>query len=188
MKPLLLAAGIGLAAFGTAAQDDAQKRREAAIWNAVANRVDRQNDLWFKSGDFPRVIQTLRLSVGLFPTDFDYVTSLGWMLENVEMYDQALAVYIRYRLDNPTLPDSPFPEAQFYFRRKIYAKIPPLLEPSLKDKPHPNSFRILAHSYERMGMLADSARVWKALVDFTPKDDAAKNNLARVEKKMKGGG
>jgi len=161
-------------------------KRMDAIWSAAAERIDRQNDVWFDIGDFPRVIQTLRISTGLFPTDYDYATSLGWMLENVQRWDDALAVYISYRKANPQDPDGAFPEANFYYMKKIYAKVPPLLEPSIKAKPHPNSYRILAHSYEKLKMFAESKRVWEALIARTG-DLTAKKNLERVEKKLKDG-
>ncbi len=174
-------AGCALVAASNAGQVDT--KRTTAIWDSASNRLDAQYDIWFKQGDFPRVIETLRLTVGLFPSDFDYATSLGWMLENVKLYDEALAVYIKFRKDNPMDADSTFPEASFYYRQKLYAKVPPLIEPSLKGKPHANSFRILAHSYDRLNLLEDSKRVWQALVDLT-KDPAAVRNLERVTKKM----
>jgi hypothetical protein len=37
-----------------------------------------------------------------------------------------------------------------------------------------------------MNMLADSKRVWELYIKRFPNDDAAKNNLKRVEGKIKG--
>jgi hypothetical protein len=55
-------------------------------------------------------------------------------------------------------------------------------------KPHANNYRTLAHAYERMNQLQDSKRVWQAMLLVYPKDLPAKNNLERVEKKLRGGG
>lgn len=163
-----------------------ESTRLRAIWQAAHERLEIQNDYWFDAGDFPRTIQTLRMMQSLYPNDYESVTNLGWLLESTEQWDEALAVYIRYGKENPEDPDGPYPEANFYFMKKAYAKVPPLLEPSLTKKPHPNSYRILAHSYERLGLLKDSARVWNFYIALAPNDGAAKANLARVERKMKG--
>ncbi|HZH98842.1 MAG TPA: hypothetical protein VEX38_07705 [Fimbriimonadaceae bacterium] len=162
-----------------------QKPRLDAIWAAVHNRLTGQMDFWFEDGDYPRCIQMLRVLNEMDPSDYEAATDLGWMLENVESYDEALAVYIKFRKDNPKSPDAAFPEANFYYFRKAYSKVPPLIEPTLKSKPHGNSFRILAHSYERLGLLADSKRVWQNFIKLAPKDETARANLRRVEGKIK---
>jgi tetratricopeptide (TPR) repeat protein len=161
--------------------------RVRAIWQAAHSRLELQNDYWFEAGDFPRTIQALRVMQNLYPYDYDSITNLGWLLESTEQWDEALAVYIRYGKDNPDDPDAHLPEANFYFMKKAFAKVPPLLEPSISKKPHANSYRILAHSYERLGLLKDSARIWNAFIAASPSEaPAAKVNLARVERKMKG--
>lgn len=154
------------------------------VWNAMNNRMVEQNDFWFKKGDFPRCIQLMRIQAELAPGDHETVSNLGWLLESTQQFDEALAVYVRHRLRNPNDPEAPFYEADFYFKRKAYAKVPPLLEPTLAKKPHPNSFRTLAHAYEKLGLLQDSRRVWQQLLKITPNDPAAKLNLQRVVRKL----
>lgn len=180
---------IGLLVFGgphaSVSKPGAQPSRASEIWERAEVRASRQSDIWFKRGDYLRAIQLLRFRAALFPSDYDINTDLGWMLSNVEAHDEALSVYVRFRQNNPTDADAPFPEANFYFQRRAYAKVPPLLEPTLPKRPHSNSYRILAHSYERMGLLQDSARVWRALLVRNPNDGAAKSNLERVESKLK---
>lgn len=182
----ILAAALGLvsAAFATGKQPEAD--RTSKIWEIADNRSVLISDIWFKDGEFPKCIQLLKFRAELWPSDYEVYTDLGWMQENIHHWDEALATYVRYRVQNPANKEAPYPEAQFYFLKKAYAKVPPLLEPTLAAKPHPDTFRILAHSYERMGLLTDSLRVWKQYIAFSPNDDAAKNNLVRVESKMKG--
>lgn len=146
----------------------------------------RQVDVWFKEGDYPRLIQLLRFRIEVYPNDYDLATDLGWMLESVERKTDALEVYRRYAKLNPNDPDAPFPEANHYFKLKQYDKVPPLIEPSLDKRPHPNSYRILAHSYERSGKLKDSKRVWELYLSRHPDDETAKNNLKRVVDKIGG--
>ncbi len=156
------------------------------IWEMADSRASQIMDIWFKDGEFPKCIQILKFRAEIFPDNYEIYTDLGWMQENTEHYDEALATYVRFKKQNAQNPDAPYPEAQFYFIKKLYAKVPPLLEPTLDAKPHPDSFRILAHSYERMGLLEDSKRIWTKYLSINPNDDAAKNNLTRVEKKMRG--
>lgn len=168
----------------------ASPSRVDAIWNHAVDRLNSQMDTWFEDGDFPRVINMCKVMYALYPSDFDIATNLGWMLENVEKWDEALAVYIKFRTENPRDPDAAWPEANFYYMKKAYQKIPPILEPTIKmsAKPHPNSYRTLAHAYERMNQLQDSKRVWMQMIQVFPKDLPAKNNLTRVEKKLRGAG
>jgi tetratricopeptide (TPR) repeat protein len=181
---------LGMSALALAPCAKAQapdSKRIDAIWDIAQERMVRQNELWFKGGDYPRLIQCLRLQHGIFPHDYDVATNLGWMLENVESWDQALAVYIEFRNQNAGDPNSPYPEAYFYYMKKAYDKIPPLLEPTLAKRPHPNSFRTLAHAYERLKLYADAKRVWVKYLSLAPDDLAAKANLAKVDKLLKGG-
>jgi tetratricopeptide (TPR) repeat protein len=182
---LLALSAVATASWSQGAPDP---KRVDLIWNHAADRLNQQTDVWFDDGDFPRVINLCRLMYGLYPDDFEVATNLGWMLENIELWDQALAVYIQFRTENPKNPDAAYPEASFYFRKKAYQKVPMLLEPTLKmaTHPHSNNYRTLAHSYEKLNLLADSQRVWKQLLSVDPRDEAAKQNLARVEKKLRG--
>lgn len=161
--------------------------RSKLILQIARERASRQNDAWFNDGDFPRAIQSLRVLHELFPHDYDLETDLGWMYENVEDYGSAISLYIAYRQGFPGDIDSEYPEAELYFRRKLYSKVPPLVEPALRrGTKDPNSFRILAISYERLGLFQDSKRVWDAYLVVAPNDEQAKNNRERVEKKRTG--
>jgi predicted Zn-dependent protease len=181
MRALLaLIALLSMSAFA-GAQDP---KKVAAIWEYVNERFDRQSDAWFEDGEFPMVIQLLRIQADLNPNDYDVVTNLGWMLENVEEWDEAVVVYREYRRNNPQDPDAMLPEADYWYRKKQFAKVIPLLK-GLTNKAHPNNFRILAHSYERTNKLKESESTWKRYIALAPKDEPAKRNLERVQKKLR---
>jgi predicted Zn-dependent protease len=150
--------------------------------------MDQQMDVWFDDGDYPAAIQMLRVTAEARPKDYDTITNLGWMLENIEEWDAAEAVYKRYERENVSDPDGALPIADYYFRRKKYEPIPALLSPKIAmgKKPHPNVYRILAHAYEKTGKLAESQQTWKAYIALAPGDLTAKVNLNRVEKKLAG--
>lgn len=184
MKKLLIGVGLLTAAFGVADVDRTKARLEI-IETAIHNRFVDQNDQWFDDGDFPRIIQLLWIEYEGNPYDYELATDLGYMLQNVQQYDKALAVYVRYRQDNPKDPDAAWPEANFYYSKKVYARVPPLLEKTIARKPHPNSYRILAHSYDKMGLFADAKRIWTTYLQRFPNDAQAKVNLKKVEAKIK---
>lgn len=156
--------------------------RLEAICQAMDDRMVTQNDAWFGEGDFPRCIQTLRFRVIFRPNDYEAVTDLGWMYGNVQDEKSELATYERYAKSNSKDPDAPFPAANFYFNKKRYAETIRLLGPSLAGKPHPNSYRLLAHSYDRSGDKAAAIRVWEQYLARFPEDAAAKKNLERLKK------
>jgi tetratricopeptide (TPR) repeat protein len=187
IKPALAVAALALVSAASAQNPD--PKRLEVIWDSVYDRLSRQTDAWFKDGDFPRTVQILRFHYSLDTTSFENGTNLGYMLENIELNDEALAVYIRLRTTNPNDPDDAWPEANFYFRKKAYAKVPPILEPTIKGHdPHPNNYRTLAHAYEKLNMFADAKRVWEKYLAKHPNDLAAKANLNKVIKKLSGGG
>ena len=148
----------------------------------MRGRINRQNDAWFHDGDFVPVIENQEILVQLDPQDEDTWSSLVWMYQNIEDPQMEWLTAKRFASANPTYSDSNYYEALFLFRHRMYAKIPALLEPAIKFVPpaDPNCYRLLAHSYTRMGYLADSLRVWDAYIKFKPDDAQAKVNRKKV--------
>ncbi|MFY9233918.1 MAG: hypothetical protein WAO58_05580 [Fimbriimonadaceae bacterium] len=188
MRAIALLLAVAMAGSAAPRWEQAPSPRMRVIWEAFNERLVMQNDIWFEDGEFPRVVQLLRVLYAMTPNSYEQATNLGWMLENIERWNEALAVYVGFRKQNAFHPEAYFPEADFYFKRKMYTRVPPLLEPTLKMpiKPHANSYRLLALSYERTGLLGDAQRVWNLLIKRDPADGAAKMNLSRVEKKLRG--
>ena len=188
MSALSLIAAAVLAASPQAGAP-ADSARMSLIWDAFNERLRSQTDIWFDEGQFPRSIQGIRIQYAMHPDSYEILTNLGWMLENVERWSDALALYVAFRKRHPNDAEAYYPEAQFYSMKKVYSKVPPLLEPTLKMRvlPHPNTYRILARAYEQLGLLADAKRVYTLLLERLPGDPATKNNLNRIERKIKGG-
>lgn len=179
-------AAFAIVASAGASAAKADQAKIDAIWDVANLRVNRQLEVWYEDGDFPRMTQALRFQYSLYPEDYEIATNLGFLLESIGYEDEALAIYIKHRRKNPNDPDAALPEATFYFQKRVYAKVLPLLEPAIKkEDAHANVWRLLANSYERMNLLADSKRVWQRYLQKAPNDATAKRNLARVEKKIK---
>ena len=175
----------GVCLFGLV---QAQDVRELAIWTSAHHRFVVQMDRWFEDGDYTRCIQLLRVMHEIDPHDYTTATDLGWMLGNIEEHDQELAVYKAYRLAYPEDPEAAYPEGELYFRQKKFDKVPPIIASTIAKKPHPNSYRILAHSYERLGRLLEAKEVWVKLIADYPNDravDTAQLHLKQVEEKLK---
>jgi len=190
MRVKLLCWVLALATVASAPAQKSGNPRVDAVWAAVHNRMYRQSDYWWEDGDFPRCVNLLRFMFRTMPGDYEIATDLGWMLENIDRYDEAAEVYQDFYTLNPKDPEAAYPIANYYFTKKQYEKAYTILDPTLKMQPHPhpNSFRVCAHSYERAGKLQDSKRVWNMLLKLTPNDGMAKANLARVEGKIKAAG
>lgn len=163
----------------------AQDPRQDAVWDAIDEAMIQYVDQNFHDGDLPRAIQGLRFRYAMHPDDWEAMSDLGWLLESTDSQDEALGLYMKYRRDYPDRRDACYSVAQFWFLKKSYAKIPALVEPELKKTPHPNMYRWLAHSYDRLGRYRDSVRVWDALIALLPGDLPAKSNRNRVLAKIK---
>lgn len=176
---LVLAAASSFAQFGTP--------REKEIWRNAYSRMSAQNEEWFHEGDYPRLVQLLTIMVELFPFDFDAVSTLGWMQENIDRYDLAIATYVRFRERNPNHPDAYYPEGEFYFRVRQYGKVIQVLDPVYKRHPDPNTLRILAHAYEKLNLYKDAKRVYDFYVTAFPNDATAKMNREKAIKRLEAG-
>ena len=159
--------------------------RQNQIWNAVDDCLIKYADEAFDDGEFTRVVSALRFRLAIHPNDSEVLTDLGWMLENTSRAGEALSLYISYRQRNASDTDAALPEITYYFRKKAYAKIPPIAEPELARTPTPNLYRMLYRSYEMLGLLSDAVRVLDLYLGRFPDDPAAKMNRERISKKMR---
>lgn len=165
--------------FGQANQSD-----QAEIFGAMDNRLQLQRQAWFDAGRFPVTAQILEFEVLFFPHDYDRVTSLGWMYGNMEMTDEEIRVYNWYRKTFPNDAEAHYPAGEFYFRRREYEKVIPIILPSLslKNKPHGNSYRILANAYDRLKKYKESMDIWNQFLKIEPNDPTALRNRDKVKK------
>ena len=181
LRLLSLLLGV-LASAGANAGNFPAEERE--VWLGAAEVMDESFDTWFTDGEFERCIPLLKIRYEVDPSSYDWVTDLGWILGSTDKPDEELAYYVRFRRENASDSDCALPEAQFYFLKKVYAKVPPLLEGTLDSKSHPNNYRILANSYEKLGQLKNSKKTWETYLKLDPNDGQAKVNLKRVIDKL----
>ena len=164
------------------------KDRLAEIWNHIDNRLINQSDLWFDLGEFPRCVALLQVQCAYSPDDYDVMTSLGWMLENIDRKEEAKSVYLDFGKRHPHEGDAMFALGFMYSNAKDYDNAIKVLEPTLSLNVSPNTYRTLAKAYERKKNYKDAIRVWELELKKYPDEDTAKNNINRVKAKMAKGG
>ena len=164
------------------------KARLDEIWGHIDNRLINQSDIWYEDGEFPNCVSLLRVQHAYSPDDQDVMTSLGWMLENIELMDEARLVYKEFSDRNPEKGDAVFPLAFSYYNAKEWDNAIRVLEPSLSKNASPNTYRILAKCYERKKMYKDAIRIWELELKKFPDEPTAVANIKRVKAKIASGG
>lgn len=184
MRPLAFAFALLLSALAFSQASEAA----SDIDEAFGDRMTQQSDKWFEDGEFPVIIQMLKVKQELQPLDEETATDLGWMYKNIERPDLELLTYIQYAKRNPSDRDHLYPVANFYYLAKSYVSVVEVLKGIDKQvpPPHPNAFRILAHAYTRLGLYTDALRIWDAYIKLAPEDPQAKNNRQKVADIMAG--
>lgn len=164
--------------------------RLAEIWDHVDNRLIREVDEGFENGDFPMVVELLKVQYAYSPGDYDTFTNLGWMLENIERYDEAEQYYIDFKNQFPKSAEAAYPLGWYYFMKRRWNDCIAVLAPTInmKPAPHRNSFVALAKAYEREKRYQDAINVWQLQLKIYPDDLPAQANIDRVKAKMKAGG
>ena len=197
----LLTLGLAVMAIGafaqTPSQGDPAKQKsplttESAevreIFDFMSSRMSRQKDVWFDDGEFRRCIEVLLVEVAWVPADYDAWTSLGWMYGNIEAFHLEIAAYTRFQELFPAEPEAHYPLGEFYYRRRNYVACIGILEPTIgwEKKPHANTYRLLAHSFDRIGRFDRALAVWDEYLKLVPDDGAAKMNRQKVADKLGG--
>jgi tetratricopeptide (TPR) repeat protein len=157
--------------------------RMGEIFGAYQERIADQIDNDFEEGDFPRIINLLKVQADLDRSAYETWTDLIWMLGNVQLYDEQITTARQFRNFNPTKSEAWYPEAEIYFLKRSSLKVIPIMEEALKlpGRHDPNSFRILALSWTRLGFKTEAIRVWEAMIKQYPNDERAQAQLQRLK-------
>lgn len=172
----------------TKSEGMASEARLNEIWDHIDNRFITQSDVWFELGEFPSCVALLKVQTGYSPDDYEMMTNLGWMLENIERNDEARAVYRDFGTRHPKIADAMYALGLSYALKKEYAEAIKVLEPTLVNNPSPNTYRTLARSYEMLKKPLDAIRIWELELKKFPDELSAIANIKRVKAKMAAGG
>lgn len=158
--------------------------RMGALWSSYQDRMANQIDHDFEEGDFPKIIQLLKVQADMNRQGYETWTDLIWMLGNVEQFSEQIATARQFRNYNVKNPEAWYPEAEIYFIKRSFVKVIPIMEEAIKlEGPiHPNTYRILANSWTRLGFKSEAIRVWEMLLKRYPNDERARVQLERLKK------
>lgn len=184
MAGIIAATAALLATQGSSAAPPLNRLDE--IWAHVDNRVVNQLDLLFEDGEFPTATSILKVQYAYEPHNYDTMTNLGWMLENIEKLPEAREVYKTYIREHPNDANATMALGYSYYMKREYKETIATLEPSLSRLPTGNSYIILAKAYERLNDFKNALRVWEAQAERFP-GGAVDVNIKRVKAKLKGG-
>ena len=183
VRTVLSVVSLALAASLGAQEGNPDEDRVNTILGLIDDRAMVEMDASFNdTGDYPKSIQLLRIRSRVMPHDEEIITDLIWMLGNVDYMGEAVSEGIRYMNENPQSSDRAFPLAQLYFNMNLFAKVPAILEEDiLRDPPpHPLTFRMIGHSYRKMGFHKDALRVWEEYLKHYPDDDIIRSHRDRA--------
>ncbi len=176
--------------FGEQDTSVSRSNRMGQIETAFQNRLSAEVGQLFEDGEFPRAVEVLTVQSRHWPDSYDRATDLIWMLGNIEDRPRELGEAAWFRTKNADNPDAWFPEAQVHFFDRSYAYVVPILARAAQisranGRPlQPNGWRLLAHSYDRVGLLPQSLSTWDEYIRLAPDDLAAKRNRERVAQKL----
>lgn len=196
-RRILVAVGLVLA-LGASGQEPNDELRpvkkvvagptDGEILREARSRIQRNSDAFFADGQFGAVVEQQRLLCELNIHDEESWSNLHWMYYNIERLDLQWILSRDWAKNNPKYADARYYEALMFFMKRVYAKVPPLLEPAIAGptSPDPNAYRLLAISYNRLGYWQDAVRVYDKYLAIKPDDATAIANRDRIKSRLKG--
>jgi tetratricopeptide (TPR) repeat protein len=162
----------------------AQLRKEKldALW--------KQTDAAFHDGDYPRAIALHRQIVAIDPTDVESYSNAAWLLWSTGKGTEALThlqAGVKANPKNPEMWEAVGDHVGTFRKRPREAQLA-YTRALQYSKPGANTQmlrRRLAHAAERAGDLQTSLTTWRGLVRDYPGVPVNRNNLRRVEAKIK---
>jgi len=188
---VLAAVGLTATAAGpvVAQEQEPDPDRVAEILYHTEVRATDEADVMFEDGDYPKVIQQMRIRYEIRPWDEKVASELIWMLGNVEYEGERVARAMKFIDDSPEIADRGLPAAQVFWQRQVFARIPGVLEPDIHRDPPPHRtvFTLLTAAYRRMGYDHDVIRVIDVALKHFPGDPALLRNREAAELRIRGG-
>jgi predicted Zn-dependent protease len=150
--------------------------------------MDALIDKYYHDGNYEKVTELLRAYAKQHPDDDVISNNLAWMLFNIGKESESIVESLRFVRDNPKNENGRIQLAQQYFTRKLYNRVPRILEPIIGSTKNSNAFVMLGRTYEELGMLKSALRVHEARMKLFPNDAQGKRNLDKVKQMIAAGG
>lgn len=139
--------------------------RAETMFARLFDRIEYRKDFLFHDGQYWECIGLLWAQQGMYPGDGEINSTLAWMYGNVERQDLAYTTISRFRNEFPTDETGALTEAEWCNRRKLYTRVPPILEPVIQKATGLGVFVLLERAYMEMGLWHEALRVLQLRAD-----------------------
>ena len=150
--------------------------------------IDVLIDRYYHEGNYEKVAELLQVYAKQHPDDDVISNNLAWMYFNIGKEQESMLESLRFFRDNPQNENGRLQLAQQYFTRRLFARLPRILEPIIAKTKNQTAFVMLGRSYEELRMLKSALRVHEARVKLFPDDASGKKNLDKVKQMIAAGG
>jgi tetratricopeptide (TPR) repeat protein len=177
----LAACALCMGAFAQPAPPAQSEAHINAILDEAAVEIWAQSDRYWHEGMHFRLMGALYMVIEMDPHWLEAYTNLGWLLESNHKDEAAVGTYLRCISLNPEAWAPYFDLGYFYYNHKQYDQALEPLVASTERKPTSlNPWRLLAHTYTKLGRLDDALRVWNRILETASDDPGAKHNQQEV--------
>lgn len=173
------------------AQNEPGEERVHRIYDAYEAQLRARLDQHFHDGEYQACVGILRVLVAQNPHDVQTTSDLVFMLGNVGLKGEALAIAMAFRRGHATDPYAAQIEANYYINPtvRLYERIPAVLEPVVAESRFLQTFVALGRAYEEMGLLKEAIRVHRLRLERFPDDPSSnvvRNKITQLEARIKG--
>lgn len=157
-----------------------------AIFDGFVDDLWKQTDVYWHEGDYPRIIALDRIIVQADPHFAECYATGGWLMESLGRKSDAEAFYQQGVANNRDVSYTYYNLGCFYYNTlKDYAASAEVFRQDAKvADTQANDYKMLAHSYERLGRLKEALATWQAVKKRWPDAPAIEPNMNRVKAKL----
>ncbi len=157
---VLLLPSLAAQAVPTAAQ---QKLQANGIVSNVVDKLWNQTDAYWHEGDYPRIIALDRIITEADPQFLEAYSNGGWLMDSLGRKQDAEAYYTLGVRNNPHAEYAYHNLGFFYFNTAHdYPAAAQAFRHAVQQRDTDlNTWKMLAHSYEKAGAWDDAVAVWQ---------------------------
>jgi tetratricopeptide (TPR) repeat protein len=158
-----------------------------AILDDVVDRLWTRGDWYWHEGRYEERVALDRLVIRMEPRFAEAYGTAGWLLESLGRDQEALALYRQAVAAVPDRWETHEDLGMFHYQHKEYEAAAAAFKQATQQPGAPAySWKMLAHSYERIGDLERSVAAWEEAGRVAPDDGAVAVNLRRVRARLNG--
>lgn len=155
------------------------------ICKIVTGELWNRTDYYFDAGDYPRSIALDRVITAADPQFMEAYVTGAWLMDSLGDKKDAEAFYTQCVTNNPKHSYGYYNLGWFYYNSlKNYPKALTIFQADVKTPDADvNDWKMLAHSYEKLGQYDRALAVWKQTKKLYPNGPAVDFNLAQAEQR-----